>query len=332
MTPVAEGSAAAAREAAIDPRVLAQAADWLVRLNDSSTNAADRAACERWLASHPEHARAWARAERLMQMLGGVPASLAVPALDRRPVPRRRAALARALSWMAVAPVAWGGWRLAEQQGWRADYRTATGERGRWALADGSRVHLNTDTAIDVRFDGTQRLIVLQRGEIVIDTAPDVPEQHRAFRVQTRHGLLQALGTTFSVRLHDTHTHVAVTAGAVRIAAQHAPAHDHPVVPAGSQARFSARHVDAITAVDVAALSWTQGLLRADNLPLTDFIDELGRYHRGLLRVDPALATLRVSGAFPAFDTAASLDMLAATYPLALATRFQGYWITLVPR
>ena len=45
--------------------------------------------------------------------------------------------------------------------------------------------------------------------------------------------------------------------------------------------------------------AWLQGALYADNMRLDAFIAELGRYRRGRLACDPAVAGLRISGSFP---------------------------------
>ena len=40
----------------------------------------------------------------------------------------------------------------------------------------------------------------------------------------------------------------------------------------------------------------------ADRMPLAEVLAELARYRRGLLRCDPQLARLAVSGAYPLLD------------------------------
>ena len=65
----------------MDARLLDEAADWLVRLNDEGLTAAERVAFERWRQASPAHEGAWMRAERLMDKLGGLPPALAMPAL-----------------------------------------------------------------------------------------------------------------------------------------------------------------------------------------------------------------------------------------------------------
>ena len=67
----------------MDARLLDEAADWLVRLNDEGLTAAESVAFERWRQASPAHEGAWMRAERLMDKLGGLPPALAMPALGR---------------------------------------------------------------------------------------------------------------------------------------------------------------------------------------------------------------------------------------------------------
>ncbi|MDM0007266.1 FecR domain-containing protein [Variovorax sp. J22G73] len=320
------------------PHVLDEAAEWLMRLHDSAATDADRRACERWRQSHPDHARAWARAELLMNKFGGLPSALAMPSLARPSgtgtgigagAGGRRAAIGRLAALLAAVPAGWLGWQLASERGWTAEHRTATGERRELRLADGTRLVLNTASAVDVRFDAAQRLVVLHAGEILITTAPDTAAVHRPFRVATGSGTAQALGTRFSVRKEDGATHIAVFEGAVRIAPRGAASR---VVPAGQQARFRADAIDAATPADEAGVAWAQGMLLADGMRLADFAAELSRYRSGALQCDAAVANLRISGAFPIDDTDRVLQMLVSTYPVDAVTRLRGYWVTLVPR
>lgn len=315
----------------IAPRVLDEAADWLMQLNDSSVTDADRAACERWRQSDPEHARAWSRAELLLQKFGGLPPQLAMPALSRPAGASRRAAVARLAAVLAVAPVGWAAWQLAGPRAGLDNYETATGARRDVALPDGTQVSLSTATAINVKFDSYQRSIYLRSGAILIKTAPDA--QRRPFQVVTAEGTLQALGTRFSVRQEAGRTHIAVLESAVRILPRRAAAAVPPqTLVAGQQAFFTASDVAAVTPADDSVIAWNQGMLLADKMRLTDFCTELAQWHPGFVRCDPAVADLRVSGAFPVAQPERALTMLVSTYPVDAATRLRGYWVTLVPR
>lgn len=317
--------------APIASQVLDEAADWLMQLNDSSVTDADRAACERWRQSDPEHARAWSRAELLLQKLGGLPPQLAMPALSRPAASNRRAAVARLAALLAVAPVGWAAWQLAGRHAAMERHHTAKGERLDMTLPDGTRLSLSTATAVDVKFDSVQRTLYLRCGAVLASTAAD--PLGRPFRVVTAEGTLLALGTRFSVRQEDGRSHIAVLESAVRIQPRRADGSVPPLtLQAGQQVFFTASDVAAVTPADDSVVAWTRGMLLADKMRLADFCAELAQWHPGFVRCDAAVANLRVSGAFPVAEPERALSMLVSTYPVDAATRLRGYWVTLVAR
>jgi len=316
-----------------DAAVLREAARWLVRLHSGEADAADHAACAHWRTAHPAHEQAWQRAERLSQKFGAVPTSLGMPVLARQQRSNRRAAM-RTLALLATAaPAAWMGWRYGPWNDLAADHRTATGERREVALADGSRVLLDTASAIDVVFDGTQRMLRLRAGAIFVATAPDPLGPARPFVVETVHGRMRALGTRFIVRQSGDArdagpVRLAVTEGAVEVTLRGASAAS-AVIPAGQQTVLGAQGAQPMHPLTPDAGAWTQGVLYADDMRLADFCAELSRYRPGLLHCASEVGGLRISGAFQLGDTDYVLSMLATTLPVQVVTRTR-YWVTVV--
>lgn len=315
---------------AVSAHALEQAADWLVRLQDGAT-AADRAACEHWRCSDPQHALAWERAERLLGKFGGLPPAVAMPALVRPDAApgTRRAAVVRIAALLAAVPAAWAGWRYYQTQPWAGEIRTSVGQRRTVTLADGTAVTLNTSSAIDVRYTTTERRIVLRTGEILVRSGAH--DAGRPLAVATAHGVLRPLGTVFNVRQHAGDTALAVLEGAVAVT----PARGSGaplVVPAGGQARFTTDAAAMAHEADPAPAAWIRGMLLADHMRLQTLADELSRYRHGVVQVAPGVANLRVSGAFPVADTERTLDMIVATYPVDACARLNGLWITLAAR
>lgn len=309
---------------------LREAAQWLVRLNSGQARADDWQALAAWRAQHAANEQAWQRAERLSRTLGAVPAGLGLPVLaraERTATTNRRAALRMLALVGTTAPAAWLGWRHTPWPQWVAEHRTATGERRSVTLADGSQVLLNTASALGVAFGANERLLRLRAGEVLVTTAADAAA--RSFRVETPGGWLRALGTRFAVRLLDEDTvHLAVTEGAVEVT----PRHGAPqrVIQAGEQCGFTASGVQMPTPLGEQALAWAQGVLYADGMRLDAFAAELSRYRPGIVRCDPAVGALRISGAFQLQDTEYILAMLRETLPVQVVTRTR-YWVTLVP-
>jgi len=316
--------------AAIDPAILKEAAGWVVRLQSETLSAPDRAAFERWRGRSAEHAAAWARAEEMLRGFGQVPPRIGGDTLRRLDRPGRRQAMRALGGLLVLGPAAWWGARELPWRAWSADARTATGERRRMELNDGTQLVLNTASAVDIDYTPRQRLLWLRAGEILLTTGHDPSPVPRPFIVQTGQGAIRALGTRFLVRDEGDSVRVAVFDGAVEIRPASAGS-AAILLPARRQIVFTGRGAGPQAPADESAVSWEQGMLAARNWRLADLVDELARYRRGVLRCDPAVAGLRVSGAFPLNDVDASLRLLEKTLPVRVS-RITPYWTMVAPR
>lgn len=338
---------AATSAPALDRSVARQAAQWLVRLHDEHVSAADLGACARWRAAHPDHERAWQRAEHIGRKLDSLPNGIALQSLGRSNRVERRAVLKTLLLLMTL-PAGYATYRTLPWEQWSADLRTPAGERRTVTLADGSELILNTNSAVDVRFDTEQRLVILHAGEILIQTARDPLVQTaaaagaataaaagRPFIVRTKQGNIRALGTRFIVSAADTHpqlgpaTSVTVLEHAVEIRPA-INAGRARVIEAGRQVSFTASAIAAPEAADLYAAAWVEGRLVVNAMRLDDFLAHLSRYRRGLLRCEPQTAGLRISGAFRLDNIDGILDALPDTLPVAVLYRSR-YWVTVIP-
>jgi transmembrane sensor len=314
---------------AVDPRLVDEAAQWLARMHAGGFSEADASRWAQWRDQSPEHLRVWQSAQQLSLKFGAVPAGVGVPVLGRpRGLANRRALFTTVAVLLGAPSVAWIGYRAVPWQSLGAEYRTAIGERRTIELADRSRTTLNTSTAIDVLFDATQRLVRQRSGEILIDTAPDTnPGLQRPFLVETPQGRLRALGTRFIVRVDEEgRSRLTVLAGAVEVSPARA-AGMPVIVPAGRQMTFTADATGPLAPVATGAGAWTQGVLYAEEMRLADMLAEVARYRSGVLRCDPAVAQLRVSGVFQLDDTDRILAVLAQTLPVRVDARTR-YWVT----
>ena len=102
------------------------------------------------------------------------------------------------------------------------------------------------------------------------------------------------------------------------------------VVNAGERARMGPTGVVAAGPAQARSLGWTQGMLLANDMPLGDFLAELGRHRQGYLGCDPAVARLKVSGSFPLADTDRILAVLQADLPIQVQ-QFTPYWTRVRP-
>jgi transmembrane sensor len=212
-------------------------------------------------------------------------------------------------------------WREAPLPTLLADQRTGTGERRSLRLDDGSRLQLNTASAVDIRYDAQLRQIDLLAGEIFIETARD--PMARPFIVHTAEGSVRALGTRFSVRREGGMSRVCVLQHAVEVRCTEGLAAVR--VEAGQQLAFSAREAGPLRPAPIEADAWTRDMLVVNDWRLADFLAELGRYRQGHLGCTDAVGELRISGAFHLGDTEVVLDNLTSTLTVRVR-RFSRFW------
>lgn len=311
----------------IDTILLGEAADWLVRFQSGEDVAETRLAFEHWRSLSPAHAAAWQRAEAVLSTFGRVPTNIGRRTLNGLDKPDRRRAI-KALGAFAIAtPIVWLAWRHEPWAEWSADLHTATGEQKTLELADGTRLVLNTDSAVDVSFTAEVRRLRLIKGEILVTTARDPAPMPRPFVVQTAQGSIRPIGTRFSVCQLADETYAAVFEGAIEI---NTLGGEQTILNAGEYGLFQVNRVGSKGAVDNTDSLWEHGMLVARNMPLGELIKELGRYRPGILRCHPAVADMRVSGAFPVRNTDESLDLLVKTRPLEIHS-VTRYWVSVVP-
>lgn len=296
-----------------EPRIAEQAVHWLI---ESQAEGFDQhLALERWLAADHEHQRAWAHIQQVNQRLRGVASPVVHATLQAPPSPARRRAL-KALLLVGVASAT--GLGLQQHNplpGLMADYRSPVGQRRRLTLDDGSQLHLNTRSAADVRFDGQQRLVRLQEGELLLEAANDA----RPLRLRTGEGDLLLDRGRFNVRQFEGFSLVTVFSGSASVAGQS--------LLAGHQARFTGGGWQAIAPLDPNRAAWVDGMLVVSQMRLGDFIAELSRYRLGQLGCSERVADLRISGSYPLEDSERILAMLEVALPVKVR-RFTRYWVS----
>lgn len=296
-----------------------QAIDYLVRLHSGSAGAGERMEFLRWRAQSPAHERAAREAEALWGALSETRSARNHRQRARRP--RRLAMLAVAA---CVATVAVSIALPEPLAGLYADYTTRTGERRMIELADGSRVWLNSHSALSVDFGADSRALRLHSGEALFEVAKDPA---RPFIVQARGGEVRALGTRFDVDSRGPQVRVDVTEGVVQVnSAGGAPVR----LSAGERLSYGERAApEPVQPLDLSSASaWQRGKLIFNQRPLGEVLDELERYLPGrILLTDAELSQHKVSGVFDLDDPGALLKTLERLQPVTV-TRLP--WLVLI--
>jgi transmembrane sensor len=307
----------------IAPAVAEQAVEWLLELQAGDISEQRRLAWQAWRAANAEHERAWQRIEAVNLGLRGLDTPLALTALD---APGRRSRR-DALKVLMLFALAGGG--VAGLQGsapllaLRSDEATGVGERRVLKLADGSRLELNTASAVDIRFDAGQRLIEMRQGEILLDGASDP----RPLRIHTPQGLIESQGGRLNVRILERSSRVSLFAGSADLLAE---GQRQSLLP-GQQASITPVRIEAPQGANEDNVAWARGMLVASGMRLDDFLAELGRYRHGHLSCDPQVAGLLISGSYPLDNTERILAMLPKALPVEVHS-LTRYWIKVHPR
>ncbi|MGK6353873.1 FecR family protein [Sphingomonas sp. DT-207] len=226
----------------------------------------------------------------------------------------RRRAIGAGGALALVAALGIGSW----QGGWYRPaaptplhYETARGQQLEIDLADGSRLHLNGETSLDVTLDAESRSVAMRRGEAYFDVAhrPDQP-----FTVHAGGSATRVLGTAFDIDMASGGVRIAVYRGKVRFGGDGVD--DEAVtVEAGWRTRFADGQARAPTRFDAAQQDWRQGWLDTDNMQLGELINALNRRGGRLVAPPPkALASVAVSGRFRLDSPQQLLDAMGVAY------------------
>jgi transmembrane sensor len=293
-----------------------RAADFVQRRNLWDWSEENQAELDGWISASLAHRAAflrlnhvWERAERL--------SALGRPALEQvEPLPGKRFAtipIAAAVAAIAVLGAAAGYFLMPPRD---RTFSTPVGGHEVVAFADGSRIELNTDSAIRARMTSDQRIVWLDRGEAYFQVKHDALHP---FVVMVGNRRVTDIGTKFSIRRDGAQVQVAVTQGRVTFDAPGVDAQVALLTP-GDVATLRAGAV-SVTRKPAQSLNdsleWRHGMLVFRHTTLADAAAEFNRYNREKLVVaDTQAASLTVVGTFRAANVAAFTDATQAVFGL----------------
>lgn len=207
-----------------------------------------------------------------------------------------------------------------------SDYSTQTAELREVKLPDGSKILLNTNSAISVDYDESVRKIILHHGQVHFSVAKD---NIRPFFVDVGGLLVQSLGTTFQINKDNSNSiTIAVQEHAVSVVGNH---RNGVRVQEGQQLSHQlGSTLDQPESIDLMqATAWQQQRLIINDQPLGDLIKELERYRNGRIFLsDKHLEKLRITGVFSLKNTDAVIESICKVLNLK-ETRVAGWWSVL---
>ena len=299
------------------------AAAWIERRSCSDWREADQEILDKWLAASPAHEVAflrlnagWNYADRLSVLNRTArPATITV---SKRPFWIKSAIV---LAIVLIAGL--GSFYVLAPSVQQKTYVTGLGGHRVIALADGSRIELNTDTVLRMEIDSRTRRLWLEKGEAFFQVKHDAA--HPFIVVAGSHRVTD-LGTKFLIRRGTDRLEVTLLEGRARFDAPSGPViqtsidlipGDHVTV-ANSTVIVTKQSAQALQ----NTLAWRRGLLIFDRTTLADAAAEFNRYNREKIVIwDASVARIRIGGTFRADNIGQFVNVTQDVLGLHVSTR-----------
>lgn len=296
-----------------------RAAAWLIKRRDHDDwSTESQAELDAWLAESPAHkiaylrvSTAWQRADRLEAL---------------RSPPQRRGWLAPMLKLggaaAVAAAVAVAVVLVRPATPGMANYSTGVGGHEKLTLRDGSRIELNTSTALRIATEGNAKTVYLDKGEAFFRITHN---PNRKFVVIAGSRRIIDLGTQFLVRRENDRLRVALYEGKAQFEVSDARGEQQTtlnpgdvVVATSNSLSVTRRRVDELS----DELGWRRGLLVFHHVTLQAAAAEYNRYNlKKFVIADPQIAQLNINGALPANDTGAFTRSVKRLFDLKVEER-----------
>ncbi|WP_447919769.1 FecR family protein [Achromobacter aegrifaciens] len=326
-----------------DEGLIDQALGQIATAAIGTERAADRTASRlaAWRARSPQHEAAYIEAFRRWQLLGVVAPEMRarfspdIPATADSGL-SRRALLGWAAAGTCTALLGTGWyWR---QPLYQAAYETGSRQLSQAQVPDqpgggdlGTRIDLGAQTRLAVSLYRHERVVELSQGEALFTVASDAS---RPFRVRTRGGEVEVVGTVFAVSDRGGIVSLAVEEGHVRFRPAPRDARWYTLTRGGPPLDLHANtaitwrngEVDPVRRIDpenVAA--WRNGWLWFDNQRLDEALPAINAFRtRPLKTADPRVDALRLTGRFRSADADNAANLLEAILPVRAESRANG--------
>lgn len=324
--------------------ISSEAASWASRrLDHESWTAADESDFRVWLAANPAHGKEYRKCEEALRTAGALAGDSALGEEIERvltlysdrgdPVrswglrmDRRRWIAVGAATAAAVAAGAWFAWRAFP---FARTYRTGLAERRPVVLEDGSRVVLDAQTRLVVRFGAELRSVRLESGRASFEVAS---EPSRPFEVVAGNRRVKVVGTVFDVQ-HIDRGDLGAAGGAGPSPLVEVSVREGIVEFGGGGESPKVRLTEGLAASwgadegspTVAEFpveqfgAWRSGRLVYRERPFRYVLADLQREYPGeFVLSDPSLGEMPVTGTIRTSDLSEAFKLLAEVLPIAI--------------
>lgn len=196
-------------------------------------------------------------------------------------------------------------------------YSTRYAENAEYTLADGSRVHLNSNTTLLTRFRLHSRELTLDKGEASFT----VKHEWRPFTVAVDTSKVVDIGTVFNISKWEQSFVTTVLEGEVELHTGDQQtkliAGQSIVVSAGKAGIPYLADMDAVTA-------WHSGKILFNKTPLKDAIASIQRYRKAPIQLDPRVENMLITGIYDVSKVEQLLDSMDTMFPVKVTRSNNG--------
>jgi transmembrane sensor len=210
-------------------------------------------------------------------------------------------------------------------------FSTKVGEQASFSMEDGTSIHLNTNSIIEVAYSDRQRHLKLIQGEAKFDVAKD---STRPFTVTAGEKSFTALGTIFNIQKNTDHDlELLVTEGrvlitkSIKIIESTSDTNNSlkleelsgVLVKSGEKAVIDDSTLNQVKSVSLMQvqkdLAWQQGMLIFEGERLAEALKEINRYSDIRFEIaDDNLGEIIIAGYFKADDVEGLLKSLSLNF------------------
>lgn len=302
----------------VSPRKVQQALAYLAALHGDDLERARQVGAQvrRWRGKSDEHERAWQEAEHRWQLVHRLAPQLRGMVQPEPCDPGRRRLLRQGGALAVVlAAGGWLGWMFKRTMPFEHALQTAHAVAPRrLALPDGSELLVAAESNLRVRYSHGQRQVLLLHGNAYFDVAH---ERLRPFLISTRLGVVQVLGTAFTVSDRGVGVQVAVARGRVQVRdlqGREVVLRAGQRVSLDDQGRLGALQAGSELGPDLR--HWQRAWWSFTDTPLAEVIAELNAYVAKPLSVNASAAKLHLTGSFPSAEPQVLVESLARVLPV----------------
>jgi transmembrane sensor len=196
-------------------------------------------------------------------------------------------------------------------------YSTQYAENAQYTLADGSSVHLNSNTTLVTKFRLHSREITLDKGEASFT----VKHELRPFTVAVNQSKVLDIGTVFNISKWEQSFVTTVLEGEVELQT----AEQKHRLTAGQSINVTNQQTGTPYFADMDMVTaWHTGKILFNKTPLKEAIASIQRYRQAPIQLDPRVENMLITGIYDVSKVEQLLDSMDTMFPVKVTRSHDG--------